>query len=298
MTSSRSAASPEASETPSHADVTQVEYWAQEGEHWVREAERYDAMNGSFGDVMLDAAQLQAGHRVLDVGCGNGASSLSAAERVVPSGAVVGIDISPPMLALARQRARLADCDEVEFIEADAQVHEFQAAVFDAVISRFGTMFFDDPHAGFVALHRSLRPGGRLAIVCWQDLFSSEWIIVPGAAAAEHVGLPDFGPPDAPGPFALADETRIRRLLETAGFADITIESVTGPMRIGDDSEDAITFITSLELVRNHLFAGKPDHQVALAVDAARTALEPYETPSGVIMQGGAWLVTARSAGP
>jgi SAM-dependent methyltransferase len=195
------------------------------------------------------------------------------------------------MLDLARRRARARGREDLEFREADAQTYQFDPGSFDVVISRFGTMFFTEPVEAFANIRAALRPGGRLVMVCWQDLFQSEWIIVPGGAAAAHVGLPDFGPPGAPGPFAFADRDRIEQILSTAGFGDLTIESVTKPMRIGDDADDAIAFITSLELVRDHLFAGKPADSVVAATAAARAALVPYEGPDGVVMNGGAWLV-------
>jgi SAM-dependent methyltransferase len=280
---------------PTAGDVTgnrwQREYWIREGEHWVREADRYDAMNGPFGEAMLATADLQPGEHILDVGCGNGATTLEAAQRVGPQGTVTGVDLSTPMLDLARQRARARGREDLEFREADAQTYQFDPGSFDVVISRFGTMFFTEPVEAFANIRAALRPGGRLVMVCWQDLFQSEWIIVPGGAAAAHVGLPDLGPPGAPGPFAFADRDRIEQILSTAGFGDLTIESVTKPMRIGDDADDAIAFITSLELVRDHLFAGKPADSVVAATAAARAALVPYEGPDGVVMNGGAWLV-------
>jgi SAM-dependent methyltransferase len=276
----------------SSANAEQHEFWAREGEGWVREAARYDAMNGAFGEALLVAASLEAGERVLDVGCGNGATSLEAARRVAPGGAVLGVDISPPMLDLARRRASEAGLTNVEFLQADAQVHAFEPSEFDVVVSRFGVMFFEDPEAAFANLARALRPGGRLAMVCWEDILHSEWIIVPGAAAAEHVGFPDLGPPGAPGPFAFADGERLKGILEAAGFAEVSLEAITRSMRIGDDTDDVARFITSLELVRD-LFAGKPEDKVAAAVAAARDAVAPYAGPDGVVMSATAWLVQA-----
>lgn len=272
----------------------QQEFWSREGEHWVVEADRYDAMNREFGEAMLASADLQRGETVLDVGCGNGATTIAAAGAVAPGGTVTGIDVAPAMLGLARQRANEADLDNVDFVEGDAQVHPFEDAAFDAVLSRFGTMFFADPAEAFSNLARALKPKGRLTIVVWQDMLQSEWILVPGAAAAEHVGLPDFGPPGAPGPFALADRDRVEALLADAGFGAVTIEPVTRPMRIGDDVDDVTEFITSLELVRDNLFAGKPEDKVRAAIEAARNAIAPYATPDGVMMSGSAWLVFAR----
>lgn len=270
----------------------QHEYWAREGEHWVREAARYDAMLGRFGEVMIDAARLQSGERVLDVGCGNGTTTLQAARRVAPGGTVVGVDISAPMLALARRRAADTGIANVEFLEADAQVHPFEAGTFGAVISRFGTMFFENPKAAFTNLARTVRPGGRLAMVCWQDISRQEWIFVPANAAAPYVGLPDLAPPGAPGPAAFADGARLKGIVEAGGFSDATLEAVTRPMRIGDDVDDTVAFIASLEETRE-LFASKPEDRVAAAVDAARQALAPYAGPEGVVTNGTAWLVTA-----
>ncbi len=271
----------------------QDEYWAREGEHWVREAARYDAMLGRFGEVMIDAARLQSGERVLDVGCGNGTTTLEAARRVAPGGTVVGVDISALMLALARRRAAGTGTGNVEFLEADAQVHPFEVGTFDAVISQFGTMFFEDPEAAFTNLARTVRPSGRLAIVCWQDVSRQEWIFVPASAAAPYVGLPDLDPPGAPGPAAFADGDRLKRIIEAGGFGAITLEAVTRPMRIGDDLDDTVDFINSLEETRE-LFAGKPEDKAAAAVEAAREALAPYAGAEGVVTNGTAWLALAR----
>jgi SAM-dependent methyltransferase len=272
----------------------QQDYWASEGEHWVREADRYDAMNRLFGEAMLDAVKLRPGERVLDVGCGNGATTLAAARQVAPGGEAIGVDLSAPMLALARHRADEAHCRNLQLLQADAGSHPFEDAEFDAVISRFGTMFFERPEVAFKNLHRALKSGGRLAMVCWRDASESEYIAVPAAAAAKHVGLPDFGPPDAPGPFALADQKRLCGIVEAAGFHSASVESITKPMRIADNLDDAVAFITSQPVVRDELFAGKPESNVRAAIAAAREALAPYEGPSGVVMSAGAWLVSLR----
>ncbi len=265
-----------------------------EGEHWVAEAERYDSMVGAFGEAMLDAADLRPGERVLDVGCGNGATTIEAARRVRPGGVVVGIDLSPPMLGLARQRASAAGANEIEFVEADAQRHDFAVGAFDAAVSRFGVMFFDDPEAAFANIGRALAPGGRLAFVAWQGLERSEWIMVPGAAAAAHIGMPEGIAPNEPGPGAFADPARVRGILDTAGFVDIAVDEVIRPIRMGDDVDDAVSFLQSIPLIHD-LFAAAEAEKRSAAVDAAREALRPYAGPEGVVMHNNAaWLVTAR----
>ena len=135
--------------------------------------------------------------------------------------------------------------------------------------------------------------GGRIVITCWQDALQCEWIVVPGAAVAAHVGLPEFGPPGAPGPFAFADGDRLARIVEAAGFCDVTLDGVTRPMRIGDDLDDVERFFTTSLDVARELFDGKPKEQVDAALDAAREALAPFAGSDGVVLNGTAWLLSA-----
>ena len=272
----------------------QREYWSGEGPRQYQDhTDTNEALFAPFGQAMLDAARLQPGECVLDVGCGHGTSTFEAAERVAPSGRAVGVDISAAMLEPAHQRVTAAGLDNVELMQADAQVHGFDAGSFDVVISRFGTMFFDDTEAAFANLARALRPGGRLVFVCWQDPLKSEWVAVAVGAAVATLGrAPDLGPPGAPGPFALADSDRLTQLLTAGGFRDVTLETVTRPVRIGHNPEDAARYIISLPQSQQ-LFAGAPDDTVTEAVKALRTAFAPYAGAHGVVMDSTAWLVSA-----
>jgi SAM-dependent methyltransferase len=271
-----------------------IRWWAQmEGPHYAAEAERYDDLLSEFDGALFDAADLQPGERVLDVGCGTGGTTIEASTRVRPGGAVVGIDVSPPMLALARQRAASAHAAEAEFVESDAQVHAFDEGSFDAVISRNGLMFFDNPHTAFANLARALRPGGRLACVAPEGPDRSEWIMAAGIAAAPHIGIPQGLAPNTPGPYGLADPDRTRTILDEAGFTDIRIEALTRSMRIGADVDDAIGFIRTMPRVADLLAAAPPAEQHA-ALEAVREALAPYLSGAGVVMHdNGEWLVTA-----
>ncbi|MCZ7529030.1 MAG: class I SAM-dependent methyltransferase [Acidimicrobiia bacterium] len=280
-------------ETPT-PNRDQVEHWERYGAHWVAEVDRYDAMTAAFGDRMLEKAALQPAERVIDVGCGAGATAFESARHARPGGTVLGVDISPPMLALARERAKAAGADDVEFVRADAQVHDFGAGRWDTVVSRFGVMFFDDPVGAFANLARALRAGGRLAFAAWQGLEASEWIMAPGAPAAAHIGMPEGVEPNSPGPFGLADADRTVEILERAGYDRIAIDETTQPMRIGDDVDDALAFFESVPFVRD-VVADAPPDRVAAALEAAREALVPYAGPEGVVMNDNrAWLVTAR----
>jgi SAM-dependent methyltransferase len=277
------------------ANRAQREYWATEG---ARQYQDYgganEALFSPFGQVMLDAARLKPGDLLLDVGCGYGASTLEAAKRVAPSGRVVGVDISAAMLEPARHRVAAAGVDNIKLLEADAQVHPFEPGSFDAVISQFGTMFFEDPQVAFANLARALRPDGRLVFVCWRDPLESEWVSVAlGAAVAALGRTPDLGPPDAPGPFALADGDRLARLLAGGGFRNVTLERVTRPVRIGRDIDHTVGFIMSLPQSQK-LFAAAPRDVVDAAVTKLRAAFAPYVGSHGVVMDAAAWLVSAR----
>lgn len=244
-----------------------------------------------FYAALFDAVGLHQGERVLDVGCGFGHTTLEAADRVGPGGTVTGVDISPQMLARARQRA--AGSNTVEFLEADAQVHPFEAAMYDAVISGFGVIFFEQPHVAFANLLTALRPGGRLAFVCWRGPLQSQWIAVAAAAMVPVLGrAPSLGEPGVPGPFAFADGDRIRDILVASGFRSARVEAVTRPQRIADDVDDAVRYVFSLPEGREML-AGAPDGTRVEAAAALKEAFAPFAGSQGVVTTGSAWLVTA-----
>jgi SAM-dependent methyltransferase len=273
---------------------TQRDYWETDGPRQYQQfGDTNEALIGPFGQAMLDAAQLRPGERVLDVGCGFGTSTLEAAERVAPSGRVVGVDISAAMLQPARQRIASAGVDNIELLNADAQAYDFEAASFDVVISRFGMMFFEDPQAAFANLARALRAGGRLVFVCPQDPLKSQWVVVAFGAAVAALGrAPDLGAPGAPGPFAFADGDRLTQLLTDSGFRAPRLETLTRSFRIGRTISDAVDFVLSLP-ESERLFTGAPQETVDAAATALYAGFAPYAGQQGVMMDATAWLVTA-----
>jgi SAM-dependent methyltransferase len=274
-------------------NVEQVEYWdGSGGEHWVAQQARYDHINAGFGDRVVEVLSASSGERVLDVGCGNGALSLAIGPLVAPDGSVLGLDISGPMLAMATTRARAAGLENVRFERGDAQVHALPDGGFDAVVSRFGVMFFDDPHAAFANLARSLRPGGRVVFACWQDLVANDWLIVPVGAALAHVPMPDLGEPGGPGPLSLSDPDRIRSLLEGVGLAEVSVDDFRCPMLMGATVEDTVVFMQGTDMAET-LLADVSAEVADAAWGAVRAALAPYAGPDGVVLGGAAWIVTA-----
>jgi SAM-dependent methyltransferase len=265
-----------------------------DGQHYSAQASRYDELNRAFGDALIDAAGLGPGERVLDVGCGAGTTSLEAARRVRPGGAALGIDVSPALLAIARAHAALEEGTTVDLVEADAATYPYDPGSFDVIVSRNGLMFFSDPDAAFANLARALRPGGRITFTAPQGLDRNPWIMVAGAAAVPHVGMPAGVASDQPGPLGLADPSRIEAVLTRAGFTAVVIAEVAAAMRIGTDIEDAVAFIRSIPVVRDQLAAATPANRAA-AIEAVEQALARHATPDGVVIGGnGAWLVTAR----
>ena len=278
--------------TDDEPNAEQIRYWnTLAGETWARHQDKMDRQLSSLGQRAMDALDIRAGDRVLDIGCGNGQTSLQLAERVGASGEVTGVDISQPMLAMARKRAAACGLGGLRFEEGDAQVHPFASAAYDRIFSRFGVMFFNDPQEALVNLRRALRPGGKIGFVCWRDVSLNLFMTLPMSAAA-HL-LPPATPPGdpfAPGPFAFAQEARLRGLLTGAGFTDLDLTPHDEAIG-GNDIADTVT----MALMIGPLGAALRENphlkdEVKLAVEAVVT---PYLTERGVLMPSATWIVTA-----
>ena len=273
-------------------------YWNEQGgPTWVAMQERMDAQIAAHGALGLALLAAQPGERVLDVGCGCGDTSLAIARSVAPGGRVLGVDISGPMLARARERAAAARLANLAFELADAQIHAFEPAAFDALFSRFGVMFFDAPSKAFANIGRALCKGARLAFVCWQPPAANPWVSVPMAALAGVLPLPAPPPPEAPGPFAFADPERVRKLLEQAGFRDVAARGERLPMSFGTPAE-AAAFLTEIGPAARAVREAGAHGDVRARVEAAfRSALAPHHKDGRVALDYAVWLVSARWPG-
>lgn len=277
------------------ANREQAAHWnSQAGAgHWITHQARHDRMLEPFLTMVLRDAAIRSGDRVLDVGCGCGATTRAAASLAAPAD-VAGIDLSAAMLARARTDAHSAWLPNVSFIQGDAQEYPFEPAGFDVVISRFGLMFFDDPVVAFTNLRQATKPGGRITFVCWQPMTANPWLLVPGAALAEHVPLPEPRSPDAPGMFALADPDRLRRILTRAGWSEVSATPVRTSILVGGGGtvDEAVEFLRGGSMARSMLADADPVTE-RRAVASVQSALLPYADADGVHLDAAVWLVRA-----
>jgi SAM-dependent methyltransferase len=245
---------------------------------WQQEVERFDRMLGPFGEAALDAARPAAGERVLDVGCGAGGTAIAAAHLVGSAGRVVGVDLDPRQIGLAR--ARTAGLRTVELVATDATTFHDPIG-FDVVFSRFGMMLFADPAAAFGSIAATARAGGRIAYVTWTRPEANLWFAIPHEVA----GLPV--PADAPGPFSLADAATNADLLASAGWTEVDVQVIERPTWVGADLGDALGFLAR--------FLGHRVDPNALGpiLDEAGRRMDPFVGSDGVELPGVALLCTA-----
>ena len=274
------------------ANDEMAEAWEEEAEGWLAHAERYDAATRALWARFREAVPVAAEARVLDVGCGAGTTTIDLAQAA-PSGEAVGVDISRKMVEHARTAAARAGAGNVSFLQADDQVHPYPAAAFDLAVSSIGTMFFAHPVAAFANVGRALRPGGRLAMLVWRPVVENEWLTALRGALAVGRDLP-LPPPDAPGPFSLAREPRVREVLGDAGYADVELAPLDEPMLVGRDADDAFAFVSTFGLTKG-LTDGLDADDRQRAMASLRSLVEDHESADGVRFGTAVWLVTARA---
>jgi enediyne biosynthesis protein CalE5 len=214
----------------------QRKHWSTVADGWAAwldwTEQNFSAVTGWF----RDAAGWKPGVRVLDVGCGSGFPALAAAASIRPGGSIIATDISTAMLAVASARAGAIGLDNIEFVEMDAERLKFGDAEFDAVTNAYGLMFCPDVPRALREAHRVLRPGGRFALVTWDDQSKSPFFSVITRVAVPFLSLQ---PPDpaAPGPFRLSSPSQLESLLTEAGFSDVRVESVAMTLELASAAE-------------------------------------------------------------
>jgi SAM-dependent methyltransferase len=278
---------------PDDPNADQIAFWnGPGGESWAGRQEVQDRILEPIASLTIDRAAVVSGERVVDIGCGCGGTTIELARRVGGTGRVLGLDVSAPMLARAAERVRPGLA--IEFVRADATVHELPRDSFDLLFSRFGVMFFAEPARAFANLRSGLRSGGRLCFACWRAPEVNPWLMLPLKAAYEHVPpLPQVGPDD-PGPFSLARPERVRAILEEAGFASAAIEPSDLELDVsnGGGLEAAVANALELGPARRALVGHSPETARAVAGSIRRT-LASYQRAETVPLAAAMWIVSA-----
>jgi ubiquinone/menaquinone biosynthesis C-methylase UbiE len=276
------------------ANVDMAKAWdGEEGDQWTQFADEYDDTHRSIWARFLESEPIGRADQVLDIGCGNGQSTRDAA-RLALEGSALGVDLSSAMLAVARRRAAAEGVTNVDFRHADAQTYTFAPGTFDIAISRFGAMFFENRTAAFTNIAAALRPGGRLALLVWQDVRKNEWIMTvrETLAAGRDLPMPTVG---VPGPMALSDPDDVRNLLSGSGFESVGFTSIEEPVWFGADAHAAYGFVGEIGIVKGLSEDLDPDTKAA-AHERLTAALRAHETPEGVRFDSAVWLISATKA--
>lgn len=262
------------------------------GRTWVELQAVLDRMLQPFADHLIAEAFPGEGRWVLDIGCGAGATTLEMARRVGPKGLCLGVDISAPLVAAAKSRADAEGLESAGFVEADAQGYRFDPGAFDAVISRFGVMFFDDPEAAFANIRRGLRKDGALTFIAWRSPRENPLVVAVGQAAGPL--LPALPPPDpnAPGQFAFADAAKVRRVLDTSGWRDVDVQ----PLDLGSEvpEADLMAYVTKLGPAGAALRTADAALR-ARVTEALADAIRPFIDNGVARFTSACWLVKARA---
>ncbi|SMF69721.1 Ubiquinone/menaquinone biosynthesis C-methylase UbiE [Tistlia consotensis] len=262
------------------------------GRAWVEAQAALDALFEPFERLLAGQVPEGSAAGVLDVGCGTGATTLAIARRLGPGGRCLGLDLSAPMLARARERAA-AEGSPARFLQADAAGHAFEPAAFDLIVSRFGVMFFDDPVRAFANLRAAAKPGAALRCIAWRSPGENPFMTTAERAAAPL--LPPLPPrvPDAPGQFAFADPERVRGILEDSGWTAVALRPLDVPCRL--PAADLQRYITRMGPVGTALQQADAATR-ARVVAALEAAFAAYVAEGEARFTAACWLVEATAA--
>jgi SAM-dependent methyltransferase len=262
------------------------------GRTWVDAQQLLDHMFQPIESLLVETVLSAGGVSVLDVGCGTGSVALAVARRLADRGRCVGIDISDPMINLARRRAGQSE-GAAGFICGDAQIYPFEPGSFDTIMSRFGVMFFDDPAWAFRNLRRAAAEGAKLKLVAWRSAEDNPYMTTAERAAAEYLPELPARDPDAPGQFAFGDRQRVQRMLEGSGWSDIDIAPVDIPCSFPES--ELVGYLSRLGPV-GRILQEADEATRARIIQKIRSAFDPYVHGDQVIYTAACWMISARAA--
>lgn len=275
-----------------NANREQIELWNEaSGRTWVRMQAVLDGILAPFATRVVEAGFPGEGGRVIDIGCGAGTTTMAMARRLGPRGHCMGVDVSEPLLTAARARAAADGLGNVSFLQADAQTHAFEPGKADAVISRFGVMFFDDPVAAFHNLRSAVRTSGQLAFVAWRSPAENPFMTAARRAAEPLLPNMPGADPNAPGQFAFADGDRVGRILEQGGWSEVAIRPVDAEGQVAE--KDLLAYATKLGPVAVALRDVQDATLHARVTEALRLAFQPYMRDGAAHFTMACWLATA-----
>lgn len=261
------------------------------GRAWVEAQEMLDRMFEPFERLLVEAALAEGGRRVLDVGCGAGGVTLALARRLGADGRCTGVDVSEPMIAAARARAEREGA-AASFVLADAEAYAFEPAGYDAIVSRFGVMFFADSVRAFANLRRAARPGAALRLLAWRSAEDNPFMTEAERAAAPLLPNLPARRPEGPGQFAFADADRVRRILEESGWAEVDVRPID--VACAFPERELVPYLTRLGPVGRAL-EGADEATRARVTHAARAAFAPYVHGDEVRFTAACWTIGARA---
>ena len=271
----------------------QKEFWNEKkGEIWVSLESKIDKMLGPLGDQAIKILKPKVGEKILDIGCGTGSTSQTLSKFVGESGIITGIDISKPILNFAQKQKENKRIKNINFIQADAQNHKFSDLNYDAVFSRFGIMFFEDPISAFKNIKKSLSCNGRLTFVCWSKSEDNDWMNLSSNVASQFLELPPKANPKEPGPFAFEDYFYMEEILIKSGWKNIKIKAYKENIVIGKTLDYAADFLSRMGPM-SVPFENANKQTKEKVISALKECYSKYFTTKGVEFHFSSWIVSA-----